>query len=101
MIIDLFHVIAPRSCNFFIMAAAPKQILVKYLERKKIINIPQEGFRFLKREFFRAFKIAEAPITFQRYNATFNEYVDLEESEPINDKDRLQAIILVEKVNTF
>jgi hypothetical protein len=76
--------------------AAPgsKQILVTYSDRKKVLNIPPEGdIDFLTKEFFRIFEINSAKrVVFQRFNSTFQEYVDLENGNEICDKDKLQAV---------
>lgn len=57
--------------------AAPKQILVTYLERKKIITIPDGSggdVDFLAKEVSQVFGIESSDIvTFQRFNPTFEE----------------------------
>lgn len=78
----------------WIMAA--KQTLVTFQERKKIINIPQgNGIDYLRKEFCRIFGIESkaAPVTFQRFNLDFQEYVDIDSDSEIFDKEKLQAVV--------
>ena len=79
------------------MAAAVKQILVMFEERKKILSIPQEdGINFLRREFLRVFDVncSEAVITFQRFNPEFEEYVDIHSDSEVDSKEKLQAVVV-------
>ena len=76
----------------------PKQVLVTYLDRKKVLSIPQGSnvgdIDFLENEFLQVFGLSGSrSVTFQRFNSIFQEYVDLEYNCEINDKDKLQAIV--------
>ena len=81
-------------------AASPtlaKRILVSYQERKKILTISWgEGVPSLQREFARAFDLSyRESVTFQQYNPTFEEYVDLDSDAEVSDKDKLQAVVTI------
>ena len=74
-----------------------KQVLVTYLERKKVLKIPLEkqesDIIFLTKEFRKEFKLecGEFDMSFQLFSAIFGEYVELEDE--ILDKDKLKAIV--------
>ena len=81
-------------------AASPtlaKRILVSYQERKKILTISRgEGIPSLQREFAWAFDLSSCEsVTFQQFNPTFEEYVDLDSDAEVSDKDKLQAVVTI------
>ena len=70
-----------------------KSILVNHLDRKVIFKIPKEkdvnDIEFLVLEFKKKFSIVRDTITFQRFDADWDQNVDLEKDEVLNDKDKL------------
>ena len=68
-----------------------------HLDRKVIFKIPKEkdvnDIEFLVLEFKKKFSIVRDTITFQRFDADWDQNVDLEEDEVLNDKDKLTAVI--------
>lgn len=78
-------------------ATSVKSVLVSHLERKVIFKIPKEkcvsDVEFLILEFKKKFSHESNAITFQRFDADWDQIVDLEENEVLNDKDKLTAVI--------
>ena len=75
-----------------------KSILVSYLQRNKILKIPDspEGdVGFLEAEFKKEFKFESNVnlVTFQRYDGEWGEYVDLDDDYSIANKEKLKAIV--------
>lgn len=84
------------------MALDTKTVLVSYLEKKKRITIPSEksesDLEYLKREFLTKFKFesnVKLDITLQKFYADWpNDYVDLEDTDEIEDRDKLKAVVV-------
>ena len=84
------------------MASDTKTVLVSYLEKKKRITIPSENSEsdldYLKREFLTQFKFepnVKLDITLQKFYADWpNDYVDLEDTDEIEDRDKLKAVVI-------
>lgn len=75
---------------------AYKQVLVSYQEKNKVLLLTAGGsdIENLNREFRREFKImSKAAITFQCYDSSWEEYIDLEDGQEIQNKAKLKAII--------
>ena len=87
------------SCT---MTSNTKTVLVSYLEKKKRMVIPPEksesDFEYLKCEFLTQFKFEQnvkLNITFQKFYTEWpNDYVDLEDTDEIEDKDKLKAVVI-------
>ena len=76
-------------------AMAEKSVLISYLDSKKAIKLPEkEGLEFLKEAVMKSFSFErKARIEFQRFNAEWDEYVDLDELDDINHKDKLKVVV--------
>lgn len=76
--------------------SASKQVLVKYGERKKVLKIPQDHIgneiQWLTEEVLKAFGLKHSNVIFQRFDTTFEEYIDLESDSEVYDKDKLLAV---------
>ena len=73
-----------------------KQVLVSYQEKNKVLHLTAIGsdLENLNREFRREFKItSKGAITFQCYDSSWEEYIDLEEGQEVLNKAKLKAII--------
>lgn len=76
-----------------------KSVLVSYSERRVVFKIPNEQIggdvKFLVEEFRRKFNLlANVQVTFQRFDdVEWGELIDLEESDFLDDKDKLTAVI--------
>ena len=76
-----------------------KSILVSYLERNKILKIPDStdgDVTFLEREFKKEFKFGSNVnllVTFQRYDSEWGEYVDLDDEYSLGNKEKLKAVV--------
>lgn len=75
-----------------------KSVLVSYLERKKVFKIPEgedNELSYLKEKFFEAFEIENgtAKVSFQYYSSEWDEYVELESFDVIENKAKLKAVI--------
>lgn len=82
------------------MSSAPKTVLLSYLEKNKRIVISGEksesDLRYLNNQFIAQFNFSsnvKLDITFQRFESEWNEYIDLEETDKINDKDKLKVVV--------
>lgn len=75
-----------------------KQVLVSYHEKKKIIQLPinesEDILKHLTKEFQREFKAPTSKVvTFQRYDSSWEEYIDVDDGKDIQHKDKLKAVI--------
>ena len=77
-----------------------KSVLVTYLERNKVLKIPESNesgeLKFLTEEFRKQFKFASnvsLVITFQRYDNDWGEYVELDDECTLLHKDKLKAVV--------
>ena len=76
-----------------------KSVLVTYLERNKVLCIEslndEEDLKILEGEFRQQFKLESATdlsVTFQRFDADWGEYVELDHSSALHFKDKLKAV---------
>lgn len=83
-------------------AAVTKSVLVSYIDRNKVIRIPHgkpsglDDLQFFESEFKTLFffqKNIRLCVTFQRYDKDWEEYVDLEPTDIIENKDKLGAVV--------
>ena len=77
-----------------------KSVLVTYLERHKVLKVPNStessDMKFLQDEFKKEFKFdsnVRLDITFQRFDSDWGEYVDLDEDSTLVHKDKLKAVV--------
>ena len=82
------------------MAAPTLKVLLCYLENKKALMLPPkaevEDLSYLNSEFLKTFSFqsnVKLRVTFQRYDEMWGEYVDLDESDEIFDKDKLKVVV--------
>ena len=75
-------------------------MLLKYQENRKKVLIPKEkamsDMQFLESSFRALFKFQDQVnlvISFQRFDQTFNEFVDLEEDEELHDLEKLNVVV--------
>jgi len=77
---------------------AMKQVLVSYGERKKVVKIPldkpESDLDCITKACHKDFGITESNMTFQRFDPTWDEYVDLEEDSEVHDKDKLKLVVM-------
>ena len=77
-----------------------KTVLVAFQDRNKVLRINSSAIEgdiaYLEKEFFRAFSrtVSEGQIiTFQRFDTTWDSFVDLEEGDTVEDRDKLKAVV--------
>ena len=77
-----------------------KSVLVSFKERNKVLHISnftnEKEVPCLKEQFCLVFNesISEGRfITFQRFDSTWDSFVDLEESDAVEDRDKLKVVI--------
>ena len=78
-----------------------KVVLLCYQERKKKIAIAAEAAQneldYLKGEFLKSFGLLQSvkvhQITLQRFDSEWNEYVDVEEEDVLQNKDKLKVLV--------
>ena len=82
------------------MATPTRKVLLCYLENKKALMLPPkaevEDLSYLNSEFLKTFSFqsnVKLRVTFQRYDEMWGEYVDLDESDEIFDKDKLKVVV--------
>ena len=71
-----------------------KAVLVSYLERNKVIKIPEEEndeLSYLKEQFFEV-ENGTVSVSFQYYSLEWEEYVELEPFDVIENKARYKAV---------
>jgi len=73
---------------------------VSFQDRNKVLHINSSAIEgdiaYLEKEFFRAFArtVSEGQIiTFQRFDTTWDSFVDLEEGDTVEDRDKLKAVV--------
>lgn len=78
----------------------PRQVLVSFMDRKKVLKIGPNtqisDISFLTKQFRKEFSYegnVNVAITFQRYDPGWDEMVDLDPDSRINDKDKLTAVV--------
>ena len=77
-----------------------KTVLLSYLERNKVFQIPDEkndtDLTFLEKGFRKTFSYASnvsLTVTFQRYDEAWGEYIELSEDDIIRNKDKLKVVV--------
>ena len=77
-----------------------KTILLSYLEKNKKItipaNTPTSDLEYLREVFLTSFKFESnvlLDVTFQKFDAKWNEFVDLEDGDEVCHKDKLKAVV--------
>ena len=82
------------------IAMASKTVLLKYEEHRKKVMIPAEkdtsDLAFLESSFRQAFnfeKQVNLTISFQRYDADFDELVDMEDGDEIQHLEKLNVVV--------
>ena len=76
-----------------------KTVLLSYLERNKITipaNTPKSDLEYLREIFLTNFKFESnvlLDITIQRFDAEFNDFIDLEDGDEVFHKDKLKAVV--------
>ena len=88
-----------------------KTVLLSYLERNKVAHIPGDlkacsDLSYLDQEFRKLFLFegnVSIHLSFQKFSPLWGDFVELEENEILNDKDKLKVIVsprLVTPVNS-
>lgn len=76
-----------------------RRVLLSHLDRNKPVILPGEpegDICFLTTKFLESFnyaKIVKLTVTFQRFDSEWKEYIDLDQDETINDKDKLKVVV--------
>ena len=78
-----------------------KLVLVPYLERKKKIIIPKKSTKeehdYLTKQFLHTFdlelNVKPQQVTFQRFDPEWDEYIDLEADEDLQNRDKLKVVV--------
>ena len=78
-----------------------KLVLVAYLERKKKITIPKKSTKeehdYLTQQFLHIFdlelSVKPQQVTFQRFDPEWDEYIDLEADEGLQNRDKLKVVV--------
>ncbi len=78
-----------------------KQVLVAYRDRKRILKIPQEcGVDYVLQEIRKTFHLDSTSSVFlQQYNATFEEYVDIDSDSEVGHNEKLKVVTLFNQVS--
>ena len=70
-----------------------KHVLISYLERNKIVNIPERkeknDVQYMKREFLDIFNLIDyvtVDVSFQKFDKEWDAFIDLEDGNDLNDK---------------
>lgn len=74
-----------------------KVVLVSYLERNKVFKIPEgeeDELSYLKTQFFEVFGVdnGAVSVSFQYYSLEWEEYVEVEPFDAIENKARYKAV---------
>lgn len=78
---------------------ASKRVLLTYLERNKIIAIPDEteegDVNYAKKEFQRAFSFeGHATVILQKFDQEWDTYIDLEDDDALVDRDKIKVVVM-------
>ena len=83
------------------MSSGKKTVLVSYLERNKVIRIPESkkenDIDYLAKEFKKAFAFGRNVnilLTFQKFDQDWNEYIDLDDDSVLCNKDNIKAVVI-------
>ena len=80
--------------------AEAKSVFISYLDRNKVICIPPTStsdVHYIESQFKSVFsfgKNVKLQVTFQRFDSEWQEFIDLEEKDIVNNKDKLKAVVL-------
>ena len=84
------------------MSSTKKSVLVSYLNRNKVVEIPvtHEGseVEYLKKVFVTMFAIEgilHNEVVLQKYDEYWEEFIDLEDDCTLSHKDKLKAVLPV------
>ena len=84
-----------------------KTVLLSYLERNRVVKIPNgeksSDLAFLEKEFRKLFLYEDnisISVSFHRFSADWEDYVELEGDESINDKDKLKVVVTPKLVSS-
>ena len=80
--------------------SSDKTVLLSYLKRNKKITIPgstpKSDLEYLREIFLTSFKFESnvlLDITIQRFDAEFDDFIDLEDGDEVFHKDKLKAVV--------
>jgi hypothetical protein len=82
-----------------------KRVLLSYNERNKVVTIPDDvdnDLHFLRMEFLRIFDITDDVtllVVFQKFDEEWDSFVDLEESDVLQTKDKIRAVVTYKVLN--
>ena len=86
------------------MSSGKKTVLVSYLERNKVIRIPESkkenDIDYLAKEFKKVFAFdrnVNILLTFQKFDQDWNEYIDLDDDSVLCNKDKIKAVVSWQK----
>ena len=77
-----------------------KKVLVSYFDRNKVIDIPKncEGdVKYVTSEFKRIFSFEDCVnlvVVLQKFDPEWDTYVDLEETDVLENRDKLKAVVM-------
>lgn len=85
-----------------------RSVLISYLERNKVFTIPASNkmpdVSYLEKEFRKEFKFqgnVSIAITLQRYDEMWEEYIDVDESCKLQNKEKLKAVVIPALSDSF
>ena len=77
-----------------------KRVLLSYLERNKIVNIPERkeenDVQYMKNEFLNIFNLIDdvtVDVSFQKFDNEWGAFIDLEDGDELNNKDKVKAVV--------
>ena len=78
-----------------------KRVLLSYLERNKIVDIPERkeenDVQYMKNEFLNIFNLIDDvtvdDVFFQKFDEEWDAFIDLEDDDELNDKDKVKAVV--------
>lgn len=78
--------------------STPRVVLLTFREKKKLLKLSEHrnetDLQFLSKEFRKLFSIhSTGCLTFQRYSAEWESFIDLEDSDILLNKDKLTAVL--------
>ena len=80
---------------------AVKRVLVSYLDRNKVITIPDDtgegDVQYVIKEFKKAFNFegcVNLGIVLQKFDSEWDTYVDLEKNDALVNKDKVKAVVM-------
>ena len=77
-----------------------KTVLLSHSERNKIVKIPQDkeisDIKYLENEFHKFFSYqgnVSITVSFLKFNLDWDDYIELDHDELVNDKDKLKVVV--------